>query len=49
MSRSLQLVVAAALFSPDLLVPKIHLQPEVLPEKKDMIHESDLSVFYCDI
>lgn len=41
MSRVLQWVVAAALFSPDLLVPKIHLQPGVLPAKKeDMIHES---------
>lgn len=41
MSRFLQWVVAAALFSPDLLVPKIHLQPGVLPAKReDMIHES---------
>ena len=41
MSRVLQWVVAAALFSPGLLVPKIHLQPGVLPAKEeDMIHES---------
>lgn len=33
MTRSLQLAAAEALSVPNRLVPKIHLQPEVLPAK----------------